>query len=284
MGMSLDAYYRENLDGWCEPFDGKSGASGSGWTLKNYDVEHPPMYLYFAVANNFNYKKASDSRISHALKEKLKGGELKRKKGHKQVICKIGISKNPFQRLAGLKKDLNHKDIYLSDIYEITKNKNYKEVEDACLKFVEKDIIIGEWIFVDPHNFIHGYYDRGNWSDPSVWSVLHNYTISNHFEIMPDVDEKSPQSKVFFKWLIYQEIKGHKQLVSSKGMKKLSEKVNTLVQTNKKYEDKISKLEEKLLLQEREIKKKFVKTMWGFLKDLPEEDIQSIYESIGKVA
>ena len=63
MGTSLDDYYRENLDGWCEPFDGKSGASELGWTLKNYDVGRPPMYLYFAVVPQIDRRSASDSAI-----------------------------------------------------------------------------------------------------------------------------------------------------------------------------------------------------------------------------
>ena len=128
---TLHDYFESNLKKWCKPFNGEGGASDFGWKLGNYDIDTPPMYLYFAVANNVDYKKASDNKISYALKQKKKNGELKRKKGHDKIICKIGLSKNPFQRLAGLKNDLNHNDIYLASIYEITQNKNYKQIEDA---------------------------------------------------------------------------------------------------------------------------------------------------------
>ena len=274
MGTSLDDYYRENLDGWCEPFDGKSGASELGWTLKNYDVGRPPMYLYFAVVPQIDRRSASDSAILYSLKQKVKNKELTNQHGSKsKLLCKIGISKNPFQRLGGLKSDLNNKNICLSNIFEITENKNYKEIEDACLKYAEKDIVRGEWMFVDPHSFIHGCRDRGKYLSYGIMSILRNYTISNHFEIMSD-EVRSPQSKTFFNWLIKQEIKGYKKLKDDRAKSrandraKAKEEVRFVKQSSAMAENLYKTLYE---VQKKEHQKEIKNLVGVMLKLLPDD-------------
>ena len=260
---TLHNYFENNLKEWCKPFNGEGGASEFGWKLKNYDIDNPPMYLYFAVVPQIDRRSASDSAILYSLKQKVKNKELTNQHGSKsKLLCKIGISKNPFQRLGGLKSDLNNKNICLSNIFEITENKNYKENEDACLKYAEKDIVRGEWMFVDPHSFIHG-----------IMSIFRNYTISNHFEIMSD-EVRSPQGKTFFNWLIKQEIKGYKKLKDDRAKSRANDRAKAKEEV--RFVKKSSAMAENLYntmyeVQKKEHQKEIKNLVGVMLKLLPDD-------------